>query len=214
MKNLTKCVLLVLISMISFQVNAQSLRLKGGLNLANMMEKDDNNTYSDDYKMNLGFHVGFVYDIPLSDILSLEPGLLIETKGFKIKESFGGISIVGKLNLVYADIPVMLKAGYELSNGMKIYGALGPYVGVGLFGKIVAKAEGERETETVEWGSDENESMIKRLDFGLGFGGGIEVNQVLVGIGYDLGLANVSPYTDGGAKAKHRVLKISVGYIF
>ena len=216
MKNLAKCFALVFVSLICLQVSAQSsFRIQAGINLANVLEKDDDGTYSDEYKMNLGFHAGFGVDISLSDIISLEPGLLLETKGFKIKDSYAGIDYVAKLNLFYLDVPIMLKGAYDFGNGFKIYGAAGPYIGVGLFGNMVAKVDDDKETETVEWGSDwEDGDMLKRLDYGLGFGAGVEINKLLLGISYDLGLANVSAYTENGTKGKHRVLKFTVGIAF
>jgi len=40
----------------------------------------------DDMKMKPGFHLGATVDIPFNDILSLEPGLFITTKGFKYEQ--------------------------------------------------------------------------------------------------------------------------------
>ncbi len=218
MKNCTKFSMILLISLFSLQTNAQTFGLKAGLNLSNMLEKDDDDTYSNDYKMNPGFHIGGTVDVPISDILSFESGLLLTTKGFKYEEEVMGISVKTKANLYYLDIPLTLKASHELSEGLKIFGAVGPYVGIGLSGKIKATAEylgvEETEEEDVKWGSDEENDDIKRLDMGLTFGGGVEINAIMLGISYDLGLANISPYQEDGATSKNKVLKFSIGYRF
>ena len=62
--------------------------------------------------------------------------------------------------------------------------------------------------------SDEDNDDLKRLDMGLTFGGGVEINAIMLGISYDLGLANISSYQQDGATSKNKVLKFSVGYRF
>ena len=65
----------------------------------------------------------------------------------------------------------------------------------------------------MKWGSDD-EDDFKRLDFGLGIGAGVAFNAFEVGLGYALGLANISSYTEGGSKASHKVFSVSVAYKF
>jgi len=218
MKNLTKVLMILFVVLFCYQTNAQTFGIKGGLNLANMLEKDDDDTYSNDYSMNPGFHLGFTVDVPFNDFLSFEPGLLLTTKGMKYEDEIMGVDIKAKANLYYLDIPLTIKASHDLGGGLKMFGAVGPYVGLGLSGKVKATAEyqGEKETEEedVEWGSDEDEDDLKRLDMGLTFGAGVEINSILVGISYDLGLSNISAYQDYGTTSKNRVLKFSVGYRF
>lgn len=62
---------------------AQNFGVKAGLNLSNMLVKNDYRTYSDDFKMNPGFYVGATAEFPLSDLLSFETGLLLSTKDSK-----------------------------------------------------------------------------------------------------------------------------------
>ena len=42
-----------------------------------MLDKDEDGTYSDDFKMKPGFHVGGIVDFPISEIFSVETGLLL-----------------------------------------------------------------------------------------------------------------------------------------
>jgi outer membrane protein W len=181
-----------------------------------MLQKDDDETYSDNYKMNPGFHVGATMDFSLSDLLSIETGLLLTTKGVKIEEEEMGFKISGKGNLYYLDIPITVKLGYDLG-GAKIYGAIGPYVGMGLSGKTEAtfsyQGSEETESEDVSWGSGDTDDL-KRLDVGLTFGGGVEISAIQIGVSYDLGMSNISAYTDYGTSSKNRVLKFSIGYRF
>ena len=47
--------------------------------------------------MNPGFHIGATMDYPFSDVLSLETGLLLSTKGVKNKEEEQGLKIKMKI---------------------------------------------------------------------------------------------------------------------
>lgn len=122
-----------------------------------------------------------------------------------------------KLNIYYLDIPLTAKAIFDVG-GSKIYGTFGPYIGMGLSGKIKSEYTGNYETETdeedINFGSDKDEDDLKRLDYGLTAGVGIELKSIQIGINYNLGLANISSYTDDGNKISNRVLGISVGYKF
>jgi len=217
-KTLLFVLLLITLASSSF---AQSFGIKAGLNLSNMVMKDDDDTYSDDYKMLPGFHLGVVAEIPFSDIFSFEPGLLLSTKGFKFEESeeYLGETMESKLkmSLYYIDIPLNLKASFG-SGDTKFYGTFGPYVGMGLSGKykseVTFMGETESEDEDVKWGSDEENDDLKRFDFGVSVGAGFQFGSIAVGAGYAIGLANVSPYTENGSSIKNNVLSVSVGYMF
>ena len=210
MKNTTKVLLIIMISMLSFQSYAQSFGVKGGLSLANMLAEDEDETISDEFSMRPGFHVGGFIDYSLSDFLSVEASLLLNTKGFKWEES----DYIMKFKLLYLDIPIALKASYNLSDNLTMYGAVGPYFGIGLSGKVTDEYDGETDEDDIEWGNNEDEDDLKRFEFGATFGGGVEIGAFQVGISYDLGLANISSYTDYESAIKNRVLKFSVGYKF
>jgi hypothetical protein len=216
-------ILLIVVSIVTLASEsfAQTFGIKAGLNLSNQLMKDDNTTYSDDFKMNPGFHIGATAEFLITKIFSFETRLLISTKGYKFSEEeilLGEIlEYKIKCNLYYVDVPLDVKASLAVE-GAKIYGALGPYLGIGLFGKrkseLTAMGETETYEEDIEWGSDEENYEIKRLDFGLTIGAGFEISSIQIGLSYCLGLANISAYTDGGIKNKNRVLGISVGYKF
>ncbi|ARV05992.1 hypothetical protein BTO04_04425 [Polaribacter sp. SA4-10] len=222
MRNLVKLFLVVIaITMTTDALYAQKFGIKAGFNLSNMLAKDNEETYSDDFKMKPGFHIGATVEFPLTEMFSFETGLLLSTKGLKssYEETFAGETYKeeSQLNLLYPDIPLTAKASFDMGSG-KIYGLFGPYLGVGLSGKSKYESSYDDETESseedIEWGSNEDESDLKRMDFGLTMGAGVELNPIQIGLTYTLGLANISPHTDGGTKIKNRVLGISLGYRF
>jgi hypothetical protein len=215
MKNVYKLfVVLFLLSLTSQTFAQPTFGIKGGLNFANMVAKDDDDTYSDDFKMNLGFHIGGTAEFIINEKFSFEPALLLTTKGFKMTEDGDGWKETMKLNLLYLDIPLNGKAYFD-AGGMKAYGLFGPYLGIGLSGKYKYTWEEDgdsgSETEDVEWG---DEGEFKRLDFGFTLGAGVEIKGIEVGLSYSLGLANLSPETDGGFKMNHKILSISAAYKF
>ncbi len=198
------------------QAGAQGILVKGGLNLANVLEKDNSFDYGSDYTMNPGFHVGVAVDIHVVDLFSIETGLMFDQKGFRYHNDVPGLEIKARTVLYYLDLPVNLKVKHDFDNGTTICGTLGPYIGYGLYGnyKEVFDFQGTTEIENdVRWGNDENATM-KPLDFGIGAGVVLEVRGIVLGISYDLGLANLSPTTDEGEKLNNRVLRISAGYHF
>jgi hypothetical protein len=134
--------------------------------------------------------------------------LILSSKGYKYDEN----EWKETSNLYYLDIPLNAKTYFDVG-GQKVFVTLGPYLGMGLLGKCKSEVDGESESEDVKWGSSD-EDDYKRLDFGVAAGAGIELNTIRIGVSYGLGLANISPTTEGGFKISNRVIGISVAYIF
>lgn len=214
-KNLSLIVLLI----ITTASYAQIFGVKAGLNLSTMLLKDNDGNYSDDFKMNPGFHVGVTGEFPLTEMFSFETGLFLSTKGLKTTQVDVALGVTtetkAKMNLLYLDIPLTAKASFDIGS-TKIYGVLGPYLGMGLSGKNKYEITEVGETRTgennISWGSGEND--YKRLDFGLTAGTGVEIKSIQIGMFYSLGLANISHHSENGSEFSNRVLGISVGYKF
>ena len=133
MKNLLIAFLMLTVALPSF---AQTFSIRAGLNLSNMLLKDDDDTYSEDYQMNPGFHFGGIVEFPINDALAFETGLLLSTTGFMVKESdpsFGEMKL--NTNIYNLNIPLALKAYINAGSKARIYVNLGPYIGIALSGK-------------------------------------------------------------------------------
>jgi hypothetical protein len=219
MNNLIKLGFVVLLLAMATKSFAQTFGVKTGLNLSNMLIKDDYGTDSEDYKMNTGFHFGPTLEFPINEMFAFESGLLFSTKGTKMseKETYMDetFEAKSKVNLFYLDVPLTAKATFDFGS-VKFYGTFGPYVGIGLNGKLKSEMKTNGETETYEedinFGSDEDEDDLKRLDYGVSAGAGIAFKSIQIGVTYGLGLANISAYIDDGDKVKNRVFGISLGY--
>jgi len=222
MKNLIRLSILIAIVAINSQSYAQRAGIIMGLNLSNLLIKDDNTKYSQDFKMNPGVHLGIIAEIPVYKFLSFETGLIVTTKGCKsvLTTSLADTKLYDYL--FYLDLPITIKGTLDLE-AVKLYAAVGPYLGLGIYGftetKIVSKSplvKDDTSTDDISWGSDKDKNDMKRFDMGLTFGGGIELGVVpiFLGVSYDLGLINMSPKSDNGFHCNSRVLKISLGVKF
>jgi hypothetical protein len=215
MKTLLRLLLVVIVMGLTNPGFTQNFGIKAGLNLSNMLVKDDDERYSDDLNILPGFQVGATVEFPIKDMFGIETGILVSTKGFKYDEDELGYA--GGTTLYYIDIPINGKAYFDVGD-VKIYGAFGPYIGIGIYGQTKAKysygGDTQTEKQDIKWGKDDDEDDLRRIDMGLSFGAGVEVSSFVFGIAYELGLANISSYISDGAKMKNRSFGITVGLKF
>jgi hypothetical protein len=211
MKKIAKLLAVVALCGMSSELYAQEYGIKAGLNLSNIYSTLNGNVVSDNYEMNTGFHIGLTAEYPIAKSISFETGLMLSTKGYSVKED-GYFSIASTTNLYYLDIPLTAKAAYKIG-GIKIFANVGPYVGVGLSGKVSSEGNllgisGSTESD-VEWGEDGD---YERLDYGLTFGAGVGFGKFTVGASYELGLADIAP--SSYVETNNRVTSVSLGYKF
>ena len=209
MKHLFRWLVAVMLaSLVIPTAYSQSFGFKAGLNISNMVYHPDKGG-SRHYQMHPGYHLGIITNIPFSAKISLETDLYLSTKGINVThEKLNGFSPEkGNLNLLYLDIPIMVKV-FLSQNTTKPYLVAGPYVGFGISGKSTVKGE----TQPIHFGGAYDEDF-RDLDFGATLGVGMEVNGFLVGLNYDVGLINMFSHDDMGGKVYNRNLRLSVGYI-
>lgn len=206
MKRIVKITVLSILLTYGFQTFSQKIGLKAGLNLANLTIKDDEEKYSENYKMRLGFNVGLMVKIGMNDNLALQPGLFVSQKGYKYNES----DVKSNISLIYLDLPVTAKYMFDLGKASP-YLEAGPYMSIGLKGKSKFEIDGESESVDIKFGKEED---LKLIDAGIRFGAGLEISSVQIGLFYDLGLANISHDNDGGYRVKNKVLGFTLGYWF
>ena len=174
-----------------------------------------------DTKIKTGFHIGADVEIPIADEFYLQPGLLFSTKGAKAEDADGD----GKLNLSYIEVPVSFMYKPVLGEGRLILGA-GPYVGIGVGGKVTEDGEDDIDVEFKSELSaadyDDSKAYLKRTDFGANLTVGYELSMGLVlQLNAQLGLTdNSTKFTDVPAgidfdqKFKNTGFGLSVGYRF
>lgn len=204
--------------------------VRAGMNISNISGE-----YGPKSKLNLdsriGFQVGAIVDLPITNGFYIQPGLFITTRGAKKKtterdEEYTYKS-TDKYNPIYLQIPVLASFRTDISQSVKVQVNVGPYFSLGLGGK--QKSEYEEtglSTEKEEMpffgkSTDKEEHFgAKRFDLGLSFGAGVTIKEhYYVGIQYDLGLMNMAIHDreyGWGDKAKFHNgnFAIQLGYNF
>jgi len=190
-----KTILIYVLSFLLLPVSAQRIGIKAGLMLANAQYEYSSTSISTSNLV--GLQAGLIGEIPISDKMFFNSGLLFSQKGTKL--SIMGIEADFPVN--YLEIPLNLAYKHDLETA-KIFAQVGPYIGIGLSAKM--KAAGEE--ETIEFGSEFDE--MKPVDLGLNVGAGIEINKVQLGVNYGLGFTNLS--NDPDEVMKNGVLLFSI----
>jgi hypothetical protein len=164
-----------------------------GLNLSNMSGDND-----DDNAMKMGFHVGAMVDIGISDNFIVNPGVVYSLKGTQSDEN----SDI-KLNASYIEIPILAK--YRLESGLNFFA--GPYIGLLMSAKVT---DGDNDLDIKD--------QMESTDFGLNVGLGFDLES---GLGfsaqYGMGLSSVAKTPEGSTEdvdLKNSNIGISVRYMF
>lgn len=218
--NMKKLLLIVTIVTMVCSAKAQEITwgIRAGLNVPKVNEKikGDDGEWSSDYKSKVGFHLGVIADLGLSESFYIQPGLYFTTKG--AKADYEGMT--EKLNLSYLQLPILASYRFNLGGDTKLHINVGPYFALGVGGKFKYEEDGETYKidafGTSDEDSDEEKGGLKRFDAGLAFGAGVSFGKIYAGLNYDLGLANIANKDEWGSdyKLKNRSFNISVGYNF
>jgi opacity protein-like surface antigen len=169
------------------QITAKGV--KAGLAIANFSGDD----VSDNASAKIGFALGGYLTVSLSNDFSVQPELLIVQKGSKASMEFMGETYKEISRLTYLEIPILAKYSFAAGTNMKVFVFAGPALALKVGATSYAEYGGESNTETLE--------EAKGMDFGLAFGGGLEMpfgkNVVTFDIRYTLGLSNCLEDEDG-----------------
>lgn len=161
MKSLIKLSVVFLAVVLGLDTFAQKIGFKVGYNFATMLAKSNSTTV--DTKMTPGFHIGLTAKFPVSEIFSIENALQLTTKGMKYTFAYFDHSY----SLTYLEMPLMAKA--KITQGkFKIFTVFGPYLGLGIGGSSSGV-----NSNTINWGYDNEKDALKPWDLGLNMGGGI-----------------------------------------
>ncbi len=214
MNQFKKFVFLLILFLSSCYGFSQEISIRGGFNLSQINYKaGDIVVHKDGTKLNPGFNIGPIIELPLKNIFTVETGILFSTKGHKLSgDPLAGVEkYLFQTNIFYLDIPVLLKATIPIKK-TKIFAMAGGYAGGALYGNVIA--EGKENTvikrfkNKIQWGNNPNE--YDRFDYGLDFGVGIKIKKYQIGILYESGLKNFS--NDGTFKMRNRTIELYCTY--
>ena len=210
------------------QANSQTY-LQGGTNLANITETSSGQTQRNNLLTT--FNVGILGRFDLSKIVDLESGLLFEGRGAKANTYFTSSLednyVKSRFNPLYLEVPLNLVIKIPFQKHMNIFFNAGPYAAMGIAGKSKSETRifGATSTSTsnIKFSNDDPFTSkqddaaydkIKRFDFGLNLGGGLDLGKVLLKVNYGYGFTKInSTQSDNGSdnKNKYRTLSVSLG---
>lgn len=222
---------LTLTTTVALATQAQ-VYVQGGLNLANITNTKDGQTEKNNILPS--FNAGVLGRLEIADMFSLESGALLTGKGSKAETYFNsGNYTKARFNPLYIEVPlnavVKIPFNSKDSKGSNVFFHAGPYAAVGIAGKstretstfgIISKSSSNIKFSnddpfTPNQEEDAGYDRLKRFDFGLNFGGGVQIGKVILKANYGLGLTKInSTQSNNNAddKNKYRTLSFSVGF--
>lgn len=203
--------LVVLLSPVFGLLAAETiLGVWGGLNLTNVLVDDPD--FQDYYEPKVGFHLGGFAQHIFSDILIIQPELLINMKGLRFKSFHNaqGVLETPASTDTYYYLEAALLGKINLAVGdLKLQPYLGPAAGYLLLARYSASAN------ILGFSGDDSADVSKRiakLDLGLTAGSDlIFMDNLLLGIRLNLGFTDV--FKDSILKSQNAGIMLSMGYL-
>jgi hypothetical protein len=202
--------LLIILALCVQIVNAQTFGIKGGVNFANLNVSVSGMSVSPNSLT--GFHIGPVAEFKLKESLFFNTGLLYSMKGAKVEEEMTDASGTTTDKINYLEIPLNLAYKFPINEKSRFFIQAGPYLAYGL--------SGTEESGGESFDLFSSDGGMKRFDYGLGFGGGVQFGSIAASVNYQLGLANLLEpmssifFEPSDIKLKNKVLQISLAYMF
>ena len=234
MKKITLAVLVLLLVATSSHAQFRA-GVKGGANLSSI-DMSMQSLELEIYKPRVGFHAGLMAEYMFSRHFGLHTELMYFNSGANIDadkylqgvETPEGIEMEGHVSMNTFQLPLYVKTKFMLANNLQLY------VMGGGFGTYSPEANqhirwiGGGESMKVKWslfdpkiqimGDEEsNLYMQQRFNVGVAVEAGIEMNQIVVGVGFRQVLNNMAALGllgVGKPTTKMWTANLSVGYYF
>ena len=223
-----KLLMIAIFSGIVTLANSQ-VYVQGGVNLANITQTKSGETQ--DNNLLTTFNAGILGRFNLSKPIDLESGLLLQGRGAKANTYFSGSTddnyVKSRFNPLYLEVPLNVVLRLPFQKDMNVFLNAGPYAAMGIAGKSKTESKilgvTSTSSDNIKFSNDNPftsqqddaaYNKIKRFDFGLNFGGGLDFGKVLLKLNYGFGLTKInSTQSNNGAdnKNKYRTLSISLG---
>lgn len=203
----------VFILLLIIEVNVsfgQTFSIKAGPNFSTVSYKNSGEQYPTVFTTNMGFNLGGIAEIELSNHLLFETGVVLNSRGYI--DSYGADykDITIKFNPYYLDLPVYLKYRFG-SKTLKPFILAGGYFALGIAGKTTTKTiengVAYQSKSSIIWGPD-----IRRYDAGLNLGLGLEYKNFVLSVNGLYGLINI--YGNESTAYRNELFSISIGYQF
>ena len=210
-----KIALLIIIAVCGLsQVRAQNFGVKAGYNYSTFSGETSSISTIEGLS---GFYIGGLVELPISNMLSIQPELIFSRQGVDLRQGLKNFSIrtdTSEIRLDYLNIPVMAKVN------------LGPIFLEGgvQFGFLVNKPKVDSYIANVYLRNLLDKDSYNSFDFGVGAGLGVKLNQhFFVETRYTYSLTNVfdpndkhfkSSLISDGDNFKNSLFSIGLGMKF
>lgn len=173
--------------------------IRGGLNFASASYETDETSVKT--KSRTSFHLGVIADFPQNDTWSIQTGIYLTEKGYRI----GSGKEKTECKPLYLEIPVLASYRYNMKKDLQLQLSAGPYLAYGIGGNV----SGGDEDQSI-FGENSN---MKRFDLGPHLAAGLLISkEYYVGLAYEMSFINNIDNDDITYKNKN--LMLSVGYNF
>lgn len=205
-----------------FTTAKSQVYVQGGLNLANITTSNSGSTQKDNLLST--FNAGIMARTNPDELIALETGLILEGRGSKTESGSGSTYYTAKFNPLYLEVPANFILRLPLESKSNIFINAGPYIAMGISGESTVNGQiagvSFQSTKDIEFTStdpsanDQAYSKLKRFDYGLNIGAGLDLRKILLKVNYGYGLSKInSTETNNSSneKDKYRTLSISLG---
>ena len=176
----------------------------GGYNMASL---DGDGV--DDADSRSGFDIGGLVQIPMGDMITIQPEVHYSQRGASFEEEGVGSEIA----LDYIHVPVLFKAGVPLAEGFDFDFLVGPSFAFEMGCEIEPEEGDSVECDDTE--GFERKSMSMGIIGGGSFAWAAGPGDLLVDVRYDWGLSNISDSEDDDAgDVKNTAFQFLIGYAF
>lgn len=210
-----KIVLLIIMAVCGLsQVRGQDFGVKAGYNYSTFSGETSSLSTIEGLS---GFYIGGLVELPISNVLSIQPELIFSRQGVDLRQGLKNLSIrtdTSEIRLDYLNIPVIAKVNLGrlfLEGGVQ-------------FGFLVSKPKVDSYIANVYLRNLLDKGSYNSFDFGVGAGLGVKLNQrFFVETRYTYSLTNVFDPNDRHFKTslisndnnfKNTVLSIGLGMKF
>lgn len=192
MNCIRKFLVLLLLVVSALKASAQDevwqFGIKGGFNLSSAAAKNIGTK-----KIKAGYQIGLSVDYAVTESFYLQSGTYFTVKGIRLKSTSGYSEDISSwkqhLTMQYLEFPLLAAYKIEAVSGMKLFFNAGPYFAYGIGGKTSLIGNGEEGKNKADTFGD---NRIKKEDYGLRYGAGLEFEKFLFEISFDFGFANIA----------------------
>ncbi len=199
--------------LMSLQLAAQEFRM-GALAGVNL-------NVPSDLESGIGYRVGVKVELALPTVangLYTESGLALSSIPWKTEKLYNpktDVTAQDKATPYYLNIPLHVGYKWNCSQNAKFFINAGPYLNVGLFGKIknTTMDTNHKELQSVSLNYFSYLGNDSRVDWGIGFGTGFELaRHYQMSVGYEWGMRDIMP--SQSYNYRNRTFTFQLAYMF